>query len=67
MLNAAYGAYHARCWAEGKTDAEILAEIARTEAKASRTRDWQEVGNATCDYARADTLRAILDERAAHA
>lgn len=51
-------AYNARCWAMGKSEAEIRAEIQR--CKEPRNYAWNEVGNATATYRREMTLEAIL-------
>lgn len=55
--------YQTMCWADYKTDDEIRAEIERVETKA-RTHhyQWNEVGNVSDDYARAETLRYLLYE-----
>ena len=63
MNGPSIAAYNARCWAEGKPDAEVRDLIVRKEAIVYRTRDWQEVGNATYDHSSIDTLNAVLVER----
>ena len=63
MYGRSYAIYHARCWAEGKSAEEIRTEISRVEAGLYRTRDWQEVGNASDDATRIDVLTVILDQK----
>jgi len=64
MNGANSGAYHARCWAEGKDRVAIQDEIAVSTEKARHHHfQWNEVGNVTYTWARVDTLTAILLER----
>jgi len=57
-----YADYHARCWAESKSDREIQAEIDRLKHWYP-TRQWNEVGCAHFDYVREVTLRELLAAR----
>ena len=63
MFGASYGAYHARDWSAARTDAEIRDETARCRERGWHGWRWNEVGNATINNARIDTLNAILAER----
>jgi hypothetical protein len=65
ILTKAYAEYHAQCWAESRTEAEIHDEIQRLEAKAlHHTYKWDEVGCAQNDYDTISALKRILEERA---
>lgn len=61
---ASYARYHALAWADGKSRAEITAEMAAVAHKAM-THDfqWNEVGNRSDTWTRADTLRELLEAR----
>lgn len=62
---APYARYHALAWAAGKSRDEITAEIAAVERKAlSHEFQWNEVGNRSDTWTRADTLREVLELRA---
>lgn len=65
MNNAHNAEYVARCWAAERDAEEILVEIERCTALLGRTRDWQEIGNATYDHARVATLQQMFDEKIA--
>lgn len=56
-----YASYHAQDWAEGKTDEEIRAEIARLYDPIDHP--WDSVGNAHLDEVRMRTLMGILEAR----
>lgn len=59
-----YTRYHALSWAEGKTRDEIVAEIDVVEHKArTHTFQWNEVGNRSDTWTRADVLRELLTTR----
>lgn len=61
---ASYARYHAQCWAEAKSTDEIAAEIACVEHKANTHHfQWNEVGNRSDTWVRADVLREILSLR----
>lgn len=56
-----YARYHAQCWAANKSAEEIATELAATEHKAlTHHFQWNEVGNTSDTWARADALREIL-------
>lgn len=59
---ASYARYHAPAWAANKSAAEITAEIAVVERKANTHEfQWNEVGNRSDTWARADALRELLE------
>lgn len=61
---ASYTRYHAKCLAEAKSAAEIAAEIERVDHKANTHQfQWNEVGNRSDTWVRADVLREILSLR----
>jgi hypothetical protein len=65
MRGQSYARYHARTWATNKSAAEIAAEIEAVERKAkTHTFQWNEVGNTSDCWARADALRELLTEAA---
>jgi hypothetical protein len=53
-------AYHAICWAAGRTQAEIKEEIARCEERYFKPYLWNEVGNAHMTMVRIETLKTLL-------
>jgi hypothetical protein len=58
---ASYARYHALSWAAGKSAAEIGAEIEAVERKANNHEfKWNEVGNRSDTWTRADVLRDLL-------
>ncbi|BBB99740.1 MULTISPECIES: hypothetical protein [Bradyrhizobium] len=61
MRGQSYARYNALSWATGKSAAEIGAEIEAAEHKAlTHTFQWNEVGNASDCWTRADALRELL-------
>ena len=52
--------YNATCWAEGKTNEEIKAEINRIHKMWGAGPDFQFPGNAHYQYTRMETLRRIV-------
>jgi hypothetical protein len=58
---ATYARYHAIDWATGKSPSEIEAEIEAVERKANTHEfQWNEVGNRSDTWTRADVLRELL-------
>ena len=57
-----YAKYHALAWATHKSKAEIITEIEAVEHKArAHNFQWNEVGNVSDTWARADALREKLE------
>lgn len=59
---SSYSVYHAVCWVEGKSVAEIQEEIKRVENTSHRYK-WDQVGSAHLDYSRVEALKEILTYR----
>lgn len=61
MATTKYSIYHAECWAENKSIAELQEEIKHVKHKAETHHyQWNEVGNTTADWARHGRLVEIL-------
>jgi hypothetical protein len=61
---SSYARYHALDWAATKSKAEIEAEIEAVERKANTHEfKWNEVGNRSDTWTRADVLRELLKEK----
>jgi hypothetical protein len=56
------GAYDAVCWAVGKTEEEVRAELDASIARVGKGYLTNEVGNATDGWARVDALTLIHKE-----
>jgi len=62
-MNEGYSVYHARCWANGKTNDEIQEEINRCDERYYKPYPWNGTENAQYTINRIETLKAILIHR----
>ena len=66
MISESYARYHARCWGENKTVAEIKEHLEEKELDFKTFHYLPgSIGNKAADWVRIATLRELLEEKGA--